>query len=166
MEPISLAPVRMSGPSSSELTRRRQFLITERDNPVPCCAPAPIYATDSSDAAVDLSSGYVTNLASVTLNLTTTRTVIVTAITNATAAATEGEGAFTMAVFYSNDLSANVQLDSVTETLFDNQNKTFFLPTSFIPPVTGEDYTFTVRMLDSALNNGTCNNAFIYVQVT
>lgn len=153
----------MSGSSSSDLITRRKFLITERNDPLPCCAPQPVYATDSSEGAFDLSDQYVDGLASVDLSFNTTNTVIVTAIANATAV---GAGTITMAVFYFNPSVSptEVELADTAVSVSDGENKTLFLTTTFVPPITGL-YTFTVRMKDST-GNGTCNNAFLYVQGT
>jgi hypothetical protein len=156
----------MSGPSSSDLITRRKFLITERNDPLPCCSPQPVYATDSSEGAFDLSSQYVDSLATVDLTFTTTNTVIVTAIANATAADPGGAGTVTLAVFYFNASVSptEVELADVSAVVFDGENKTLFLTTTFTPPFAGI-YTFTVRMKDST-GNGTCNNAFLYAQGT
>jgi hypothetical protein len=157
----------MSGPSSSDLINRRKFLITERQDPLPCCAPSSVYffsSTDISGSIATDSSGSAALISPTELTITTINPVFVTGLV--TLNGTVGD-VIVMSVVYSISPSAieYTVIPGTTVTLPASGYATLFEVGSFTPPKAGI-YTFTLRLRQTVGTGARYLNAVLYAQGT
>lgn len=140
----------MSGPSSSDLTTRRKFLITERLDPLPCCGPPSHYTFAYRDASGSIPSPNYTSsvfIFGTTLTVSTLTPIIATATANVTG--TPGH-TVTMAVYYRNSPSGTTYyvIDGPGVLIPASGIKPIFATTTFAPTAIG-DYIFNVQLKSS-----------------
>ena len=156
----------MSGPSSSDLINRKKFLITERNEPVPCCSPPSSYDFEYTDASGSIPEDeYDTAAVTATLTVVAINPIVVTAIANVSGTPTQ---AVTMGVFYyiGPPGPPETQIIPDTSATIPNTptNTTLFATTTFTPTEIGT-YTFFLRLKSTGTGDN-WNNAALYVQGT
>lgn len=155
----------MSGPSSSDITTRKKFLITERNDPLPCCTPASNYlflTTDVSGAVPEVNYAGSTLTGSITVNYNAP--IAVVGIANVTGAAGD---VVKMGVFVTSPVATNVQvIPDVTVTLPASGNATLFGTGTIDPVLATGVYTFSLLLKQTVGTVAYWNNATLYAQAT
>lgn len=157
----------MSGPSSSDFTTRRKFLITERQDPLPCCGPPSnyVFAYVTTTGTTIPSPNYTTSVFpfGTTLTISTLKPVITTATANVTG--TSGQ-TVTLGVYYTITPSGTTYyaIDGPGEVIPASGIKPIFATTTFTPSAVG-DYLFNVQ-LKSTDAGATYQMVTLYAQGT
>jgi hypothetical protein len=158
----------MSGPSSSDLITRRKFLITERTDPLPCCAPGPIRIIATLDVSANITEDEFTSIVlnpnPTTLTVTTLNPVYVTALANSTGASGD---VIQMKVVYTIDASPTeyTAIAATPVTIPASGNATVYATGTFTPP-SQATYTFYLQLNQTTGSGAVCNNATLYAQGT
>ena len=156
----------MSGPSSSDLITRRKFLITERANPLPCCAPGPVRVFATRDVSANITEDEYSAITltpdPTTLTITTLNEVYVTALANITGASGD---VIQMKVIYMIDASSSeyTVIAATPVTLPASGNATVYATGTFTPP-SQSTYTFYLELNQTTGSGAICNNATLYAQ--
>jgi hypothetical protein len=158
----------MSGPSSSDLITRRKFLITEREDPLPCCAPGPIRVFATHDVSANITEDTYSSISfspdQPALTVTTLNAVYVTALANITGASGD---VIQMKVVYTIDASPTeyTAIAATPVTIPASGNATVYATGTFTPP-SQATYTFYLQLNQTTGSGAVCNNATLYAQGT
>jgi hypothetical protein len=159
----------MSGPSSSDLTTRKKFLITERADPLPCCAPAATYVFAFTDLSGSIPSPeYVS---SVTLNPNPTSLIIKTltpiVVTGQANISANAGASVVMKVTYSIGTSPTeyIIVPDTTLAFPVSGNANIFGSRTFTPSAV-DTYRFYLYLKRSAAASAYYNTATLYAQGT
>ena len=150
----------MSGPSSSDLTARRKFQITERNNPVPCCGPSPVTLFENRTAELELNVEYQ-GAFSVPLPALTVQSIApITVVAIANVTGSSGQ-TITMKVEYNSNLDPTL-IEIILEviTLSANGSVTLYGTATFIPTA-ADTYNFQVSLKTSS-GAPICNNVTLF----
>lgn len=161
----------MSGPSSGDLTTRRKFLITERNDPLPCCFPRDVVkfvSLESSGAISDISFNAVPfDPYPTQLTITNLNPIYVVGIANFTDTIVPAPPNTTVALKVTYSLSPSATeydvFPAVTKTISAPGSATVAGSGSFTPSSVGT-YNFYLKLKQTLGTGATYTNAFMYVQ--